>query len=67
MNENKSVDITINKEKDDIVIGDNDISIIAENGMRIVLPYEKAVIEKEDEHISFKKDGDKHIIEKKQI
>jgi hypothetical protein len=63
--ESSSVDITLNRETDDIVIGDNSINITTENGIRIELPYEKAVVETEDKEISFRKEGDVYKVKKR--
>jgi hypothetical protein len=49
MQKPNTVEITIDKNRDEVVAGDKGIHITAENGIRIELPYEKVEVEVRNE------------------
>lgn len=45
--------LVVNKNKDKITLRDTSINITGENGVKVNLPYDKTIIEKDNKIISF--------------
>lgn len=45
--------LVVNKNKDKIILRDTTINIIGENGVKVNIPYDKTIIEKDNKIISF--------------
>jgi hypothetical protein len=51
----KKINITLNKNRDDIELGEETINVTTENGVRLKIPYENTEIEKTDSKVSLPK------------